>query len=995
MPTRDELYLAYRQAKVALFFERRGVGLVELARFERNLGRRLDELASRLADNGGWFDGLPEGEVWVVPKKLRLNVDDNIGYIGGKPSNNTIRGLDVQIRYTPSPECAIVEVLFLWQFGPILESLLSKSALGYRLELQSGRISKTRRWLFEYWPKRYEEFRTIPIDVATQEISKGHSVVLLCADLTSFYDTVDPSFLLNDDFVGELEESVSSSLENSNLRISQYRSAAASLLRFYRRFQHRAARRTGLSWTTGIPIGALTSRLVANLALSNLDQSIEKRPNTRCYKRYVDDLAILARVEGDQSRDVDQVILDHIPHLHTENSTFRIDESAIKRPGSEFRIQRAKCKAYYLSDVSGSDFLASVRRDFGRLVSGSRAFLDPTIFHENGQQSLLHVGPPGRPLTVLREADRTRLEHFELATRLRSLERATILAERDSASGLVKRALDETIRFLSSEVDWVENLDVALRMLRLGIRARDWEHTDDLYSYMDDIWIDVEKLRGAAGRLFHRDREITLSNSWVWLRNYLHTMRIEAICSVLSPHYPDSPPRWLRSGVLNRTRTIQWSTLLARARLLAAADLRAFDREDDAFDDASNNVRLQNDGFGNYDAELRQRFSLVNEFVEICRRLDDRPWIMSPVRLFLSTRPPSYFDVARRVLYRTEAGLRSEVFTELLEMVNAIRGTQYSDPVGEVIDDYTVHIPGRLELGDDDFANPQLILGNLVLSEEFFTRAATRKSASNTGDPVLTVERLRDLTEILAKSYELAQRHQPSPSLLVLPELSLPRAWFREVATHVSKYGSFGLIVGLEYLHRPSDRLVFNQVYAVIPGPFKSTATWPWTKEFPAREEFTKLNELNVSFEKRDNRESRPRTVVESQYGSISVLICSELIEAYRISDLAGRVEVVAVPAWNKDTSSYDHLIQTAGLQLNAIIGVANNGHYSDCRAWAPKRTRWERDLCRLVERDTNAVIAVTLPLESLREWRYSAHSGGLSDESEWRPLPPDWRLLY
>ena len=621
--------------------------------------------------------------------------------------------------------------------------------------------------------------------------------------------------------------------------------------------------------------------------------------------------------------------------------------------------------------------------------------MDPTIFHESGQQSLIRVGPPGRPLTVLREADRTRLEHFELATRLRSLERAAILAERDSASRLVKRALDETIRFLRSEDDWVENLDVAFRMLRLGIRARDWEHTDDLYSYMDDIWINVGKLRATAGRLFHRDREIVSSSSWVWLRNYLHTMRIEAICSVLSPQYPDSPPNWLRDGAVDRTRTIQWRTLLARARLLAAADLRAFDREDDAFRDAPNNVSLDNDGFGNYDVELRQRFSLVRRFVEICRRHGDRPWIMSPPRLFLCTRPPSYFDVARRVLYHTETGLHPEIFTELLEMVNAIRGTQYADPVGEVIDKHTVYIPGRAETGDDEFANPQLILGNLVLSEEFFTRAATRKCGSNTGDPVLTVERLRDLTEILSKSNELAQCHQPSPSLLVLPELSLPRAWFREVATHVSKYGRFGLIVGLEYLHSPSDRSVFNQVYAVIPGPFSSTATWPWTKEFPAREEFRKLKELDVSFKKRDNHESRPRTVVVSPYGHISVLICSELIEAYRISDLAGRVEVVAVPAWNKDTSSYDHLIQSTGLQLNAIVGVANNGHYSDCRAWAPKRIRWERDLCRLVERDTNGVIAVTLPLASLREWRYSGHIGGLSDDSEWRPLPPDWRPLF
>ena len=112
--------------------------------------------------------------------------------------------------------------------------------------------------------------------------------------------------------------------------------------------------------------------------------------------------------------------------------------------------------------------------------------------------------------------------------------------------------------------------------------------------------------------------------------------------------------------------------------------------------------------------------------------------------------------------------------------------------------------------------------------------------------------------------------------------------------------------------------------------------------------------------------------------------ICSELIETRKVADLLARVEVVAVPSWNKDTFSYDHLMRTAGLQLNAIVGIANNGHYSDCRAWAPREVRWQRDLCRLIERDVDGVIGVPIPLASLRAWRAGRGRG-------WRTLPPDW----
>ena len=367
---------------------------------------------------------------------------------------------------------------------------------------------------------------------------------------------------------------------------------------------------------------------------------------------------------------------------------------------------------------------------------------------------------------------------------------------------------------------------------------------------------------------------------------------------------------------------------------------------------------------------------------------------MSPPNLFLCTRPPSYFDVARRVLYRTEVGPHSKVFVDLLEMVNAIRGTRYTNPVGEVVNKNTVKIIGPVESDLHALGDPQLILANLVMSKDYFNRAATRVSGSNTGDPVLTAKRLRELSEILADATDLAQRHRPCASLLVLPELSLPRAWFREVANHVSKYGSFGMVVGLEYRHSPRKPFVFNQVYAVIPGPFRSTAIWPWTKEFPASEEARGLSKHKVSFAPKQNDVPRPHTVVISPYGRLSVLICSELIEASKISNLYRRVEVVAVPAWNKDTASYDHLIQSAGLQLNAILAVANNGRYSDCRAWAPLKVRWQRDLCRLIERDRNRVISVKIPLASLRAWRKSALTGGQSNDLEWRPLPPDWHPL-
>ena len=153
MPTRDDLLLAYRHAKAAIFFEYRGVGLLNLATFEHNLRRRLDSLAQRMSAHDDWFDALPLGDLWVVPKRLRVAAPGDIVRIGTDHRDHPPPGLDVQLRLTPSPEYAIAEVLYLWKFGPVLERLIPRTALGHRLDVRRGRLTPTRRWLFQYWPR--------------------------------------------------------------------------------------------------------------------------------------------------------------------------------------------------------------------------------------------------------------------------------------------------------------------------------------------------------------------------------------------------------------------------------------------------------------------------------------------------------------------------------------------------------------------------------------------------------------------------------------------------------------------------------------------------------------------------------------------------------------------------------------------------------------------------------------------------------------------------
>ncbi|XXX78863.1 RNA-directed DNA polymerase [Sorangium sp. So ce134] len=989
-PTIADLYLAFRQAKTALYFERRGVGLLELAAFEQDLPNNLRALRAKLA-NQSWFDNVDLGETWIVPKRLRnRDVDgDGVVRIGAPRSRADGRPVDVQLRLSPHPAFAVVEVLYLWRFGGHLDALLSKEeVLGYRIDLRERRVVPHRRWLFEYWPSKYQEFRTAPLAAASHALAHGEQVLIISGDLASFYDTVAPAFLLMDDFVAELR-----AVDAENFDVGEYRHATSSLLSAYGRYRAEASRRAATTITTGVPIGALTSRLVANVALAPLDRCVSSLPGVLCYRRYVDDIVIVAKA-GQEERGLIDILREFLPLRGTSDDVLQLDVDALGRSGSEFQLQKAKIRVHHLAGVPGTDFVDAVASDFAKAVSERRAFIDSATVLGDGATHLVRAGEAeGSPLRVLRDADRARLERFALSTSLHSLERVSSLVDHNQARDLVRRSLERIGRVLDAEDNWVDDLDVSLRLLKLAISTGDWKSASELNERMDRVWGTVDSLRSAATTLYYRGREIDASRGrpWTWLRNYLHARRLEAVSSALPIGMAaDQIASRLPGGVVLRTARIGAVALRRRAECLASSDLRARDREEDAQPDVRTSpvdhewLRAELSA----DESLQARLATIDDFVKQCEVLGDRSWALPPARLFLCTRPPSYFDIARRWLYRVETdGFAAEVFERLLAIVNAVRGTEYRNPVGSVIDRSTVSIESFWSEeppdGTSSPIDPRIILGNLVVHDSAWKAAATRVPGSPFGDPSLSVARLQSIARVLDKAARVS--HGRSSAVLVLPELSVPRRWFRAVSNHVVRLGRFGLVVGLEYLHDTVHPHVSNQVFAVLPGPFSSVATWPWTKRLPAREEGIQLSKLPSPVNFPPPSSTRPRTVVKSPWGSFSVLICSELIEARRVADLLGRVDVVLCPAWNTDTSSYDHLIQSAGFQLHSIIAIANNGHYSDCRAWAPRSERWERDLCRLIERDVDDVVHVNIPLASL----VAFHSG--RPVKGWRPLPPDW----
>jgi hypothetical protein len=272
-----------------------------------------------------------------------------------------------------------------------------------------------------------------------------------------------------------------------------------------------------------------------------------------------------------------------------------------------------------------------------------------------------------------------------------------------------------------------------------------------------------------------------------------------------------------------------------------------------------------------------------------------------------------------------------------------------------------------------------VVLGNLPIRDSWLKAAAG-------GVPALTAERANHLNEVVNVATTKRDRTERD-IVLVLPELSLPHLWLRELADRLIAE-EVNLVAGLEYRRVGSQ--VQNEAIGVFTTGYGTAAVCFWPKTRPARREYQELQNLHVTMVENDE----PRWLVNTDFGAFSVLICSEMLDVERWAQLRGRVDAILVPAWNQDIATFDHTIQTTASDVHCYVAVANNAQFSDCRVYVPAFDRYARDVCRLLLRSEVDTIGCELDIQKLRSFQQASMSDKMVDLKVFKPIPPGFRYL-
>lgn len=966
---KDHPFWSYRLAKFEMAREKRGLGRLKFAAFERELDVRLTTLRPSLASPKSIFRDVAPGRVRLRPKSVEMAPRDDATQsfvrVPERPADHEIRNLGVRVMIESSPEFATSETVWIRAYGALFETMLGPTCRGNRLYLRGtppSLYSQGRR-LFEYWAPAYAEFRSDALIGAKEAVKALGRCYLIVLDLAAYYDSIDPSFLVDEDFIAEIE--VAAKRRAEPFSADEYASATSGLLQAFSRFREWVARVVGVHSTVGIPIGCLTSRIIANLALSKLDLAAAKNPSVSFYGRYVDDIILVVDPDGADITAALAVLERFLPvdRARSTDKKIVLDDVQLKRPGSSFVIQHKKLRIFDLKGEQGLEYLGAVEEEMNRASSERRRFLEPA---DGEADRTVAASGNAEPITALRDADALSLRRLAANTVCSKVITSAAMLAKDEAAQYSREHLGVAGRLATDWSRWVEMVDVALHILGAALICGDGDTAKDVFSALiarvEGLQNDKAVIVRWGGHRLRHDLASRLIEKWV-LAQLRETL---AAALPLEGSALKDLMRTLKGGALDRVQAknefFRRSKLTKAAHLLATSDLRSVDRETDHGLGAVPRARRPA-SLATLTSELMQppssaeRHGLLGTFIEVCRAISDPVFAnVDPVDLLLMYRPPTYADILLRWI-RAERALAA-----FADIVNAVRGTRYGDiPMAEAADTIIVeHAPGMTH-GPSGVGTTRVVLGNLCTEDSWWLASLTV--------PARTRERQRRLARVINKALYAARRsvRKGTPAILVLPELSLPQQWLREVIRHLSyKAPYLSIVAGLEY--NVVGKTVFNEAVGFVPRPFSTAAAWIWTKGRPANEEGPLLHHNGYAFGTRGR--SRRFYVMSTEHGRFVPLICSELLEVDSRARLLDRIDMVIVPAWNKDLLTFEYFVHAASLDLHSFVAVANNGIYSDCRVRGPYEEHWRRDACRLSSRGENEIVIADVPVDLLRDFR-------------------------
>lgn len=939
---------AYKKLKSYIYYDNTLVHVrIALAEFEatENLTKKLKEIKKIV-------NTFAEDDVTLLEPYLQkidfFALPKNISNPNEVDSTNIFINQKVQETYKVDKynlfilcpiELHIISILWIMKIGFKFDSLLGKNIYGYRLEKNhEGTFEEASYKLYEKYHEKYMGFRDGAIKKAIELHEIGLDVTLVNLDIQQFFYNINFDFSIN-----------SPSKEFNRLNILM------NLIHVkYQKSIVKSKLYTKRQATKIIPIGLLSSSIVANISLVEFDTLITDKVNPEFYSRYVDDILLVFSNKRINLNKSINVLLKRLFNCLDKKKLLVFKKKLIEIGLKEniFTMQNEKTKLFFFA---ASDSIYLLKK------------FSQTITNNSSLQNLL---PEDEELFQTIEESSYGITYSSTVNKVSSIS--------DSAINLLKisQNLSQMINIIILTKHSTEQIQVYNKELlkvfsgkNLFDLIRLWEK---LFVYLvltrskkEIIALSIEILQ-AIDKISHNNKY-----AQSFIKNGLFRYFANSLLMSVSIDLD-----FYEIQVLNTLEEKTTKNLFKKILKHMSKDY----------------IRL----FAKYiiDSNLIRHQYLQLPLVNYCKEIEVKTLSKEPLSLKynnlkkdtkkrkLSPRFVHFHEVATfyftKFLHDKKKKSSSNYYKDQFDYLFQ----QYQDFNKSPLDRNKYPKETKYSMFIEVVIPSKTIVKKLKVGIVNLQVDANNSIQSFLGKPNQSFKRLLDIYEILNLSVKT------KCDLIIFPEISVPMKWLN-VITNFARVHEIGFIFGLE--HFSITKKVYN--YSVIALPFTDGKYKNIMLDFNLKQNYAP-GEVKEIKGRRYNIVSRKTTIKPKIYDwkgvLFSVFNCYELTDIKKRAGLVGKNDFTVAIEYNRDTNYFSHIVGSIARDIHSYIVQVNNSQHGDSRITKPAKQE-SMDIIKIKGGNNVSLITGDIDIKALREFQMKNHNLQEIDK-RFKFTPPDFK---
>jgi hypothetical protein len=947
--TEEDIISAYRKFKNYIYysstnlFYRKQVVEFESNDKDNNRGNSISEKLKKLTSliNSKDFSAkeyTDKIKLFAIPKSIKRgdneDPDENL-FHNVQSLESEINGkthlIDVPI------EIHIISTLWVLKNGYSYQKKYKKYNYGNILIPEESLKDNGLR-LFELYFHNYQRWRDEAINDTVEEVKKGHDTLILGLDVTNFYNTVRIS---KNDYCKNNTDKIGTFLfEISVMYYKKY---------FDEKYFDEKNQKVGL------PIGLLSSSILANEYLRNFDEYVVEELSPIYYGRYVDDILIVLRVNK-------KLITVKEINDHIEKNLLKItdkdnnDENKYKlRKVENLYIQEKKIIKYYFDANEPTTLLKEFIKELKDNSSEFR-FL-PENLNSSTAYSIEYAGSKNK----LRNITKFSIDKFNVSKFLAkqifnslSIEKKQNIVVRDEILSLFKsqRALslyDYWEKSLTYFVitDDLQSINKIISNIKLAIKNINKEGNKDIIRTLNTI------LDASIGFSFALNSKI--SNKYNdEIKDLPKNTLIANMVRYKHIAYPFQQS--LNYDAINLTLP---KYEFGNVKCLDIKDIEKGNKKDKTL-----NFR---EIFCEDTFKFNPRYIPFHEVVFFyiqcyifCYKDFPLNYLNESFKLFYQINYLRTFDKISDDDNKFKS-LKHKYFNEI-QSIEKVKNIEIKN----------IEIPTKINKDKIKIA-----LGNIKIDEKEVYQNLINQ-------PVVSEHRKNKIFSMINQTIK-----DGNVDFLVLPEASIPLRWFNLISETIRKE-KIAMIFGLEYLL--SDGKAFNLIVNLLPLDMSSNPKdYFYVEVIPIIR--VKNHYAPSEIEGIEGYHHIVPKIDKSIYHLIkwrniyfTTFNCFELTAILERGMFRSLIDVLFVCEFNADVNYYSNLVESTSRDLHCYLIQSNSADYGDSRITQPTKTV-KKDILRIKGGINPTVLIENINIESLRKFQYKRWNLQLNDKS-YKPTP-------